>query len=185
MFCTFSGMPSIRLWIGAICWLISLPLFAQSASPEQKPPSELEKALVDMMRRDHIDRTRPTYVSSDQWQKHCEAFYGEKDKTWCEENRHQAANGEIRLRALLKSSRQEDHVRRQGWLTYSMATGLFERIEEGSLDATWLEVLKDLLTGHSPPGTMRCAQDHSCAVVLHFDKADLKLLEIDVIVLPP
>lgn len=178
-------MPSIRLWIGAICWLISLPLFAQLASPAQKPPSELEKALVDMMRWDHIERTRPTYVSSEQWQAHCDAFYGSQDKTWCEEKRQQAANGEARLRALLKNSSQEDIVRRQGWLTYSMATGLFEHIEEGSLDATWLDVLKDLLTGHSPPGTMRCAQDYPCAVVLRFDKADLKLLDIDVIVLPP
>lgn len=175
----------LRTLSGAVCLLASLPLLAQTVLIENKPPSEMEKALVDMMRWGRIERTRPTYVPSEQWQVHCDAFYGSQDKTWCEEKRQQAANGEIRLRALLKNFGQEDIARRQGWLTFFMATGLFERIEEGSLDATWLDVLKDLLTGHSPPGTMRCAQDYPCAVVLRFDKADLKLLDIDVIALPP
>lgn len=174
----------LRSLLGVACLLTSLPLLGQSVSAENKPPSEIGKALVDMMRRDHIDRTRPTYVSSDQWQKHCEAFFGQKDKAWCEEKRQQAINGEARLHTLMKSSNLEDQARRQGRLTFDMATGLFERMEEGSRDATWLEVLKDLLTGHSPPGTMRCAQDYPCAVVLRFDKADLKLLDIDVIALP-
>lgn len=105
--------------------------------------------------------------------------------TFREMRSQQAASGEARLRALMKDFGLEDHARRQGRLTFSMATGLFERIEEGSLEATWLDVLKDLLTGYSPLGTMRCAQDYPCAVVLRFDKTDLRLLDIDVIVLPP
>ncbi|GAB1394866.1 hypothetical protein MASR1M60_30300 [Rhodocyclaceae bacterium] len=172
-------------WLGGglVCLLMSLPLLAQSVSTEYKPPSELEKVLVDMMRRDHIDRTRSTYVSSSQWQAHCDAFYGEQDKTWCEENRQKALNGEARLQAFMKHFGLEDQARQKGWLTFYMAVGFFEDIREGSLDAAWLDVLEDLLTGYSPPGTRRCAQEYPCAVVLRIDKADLRLLDIDVIVL--
>lgn len=185
MFCTFSRTPSIRLWIGAICWLISLPLFAQSASLEQKAPSEFEKALVDMMRRDHIGRTRPTYVSAEQWQVHCDTFYCSQYKTWCEDKRQQAAYGELRLQTLMKNFGLEEQARSHGRLTFFMEVGLGDRIEVSPPDAEWVEVLKDLFTGHSPPGTIGCAQDYPCAVMLRFDKADLKLLDIDVIVLPP
>jgi hypothetical protein len=90
-----------RSLVGLFCLLTSLPLPAQSVSTENKPPSELEKVLVDMMRRDHIDRTRSTYVSSSQWQAHCDAFHGTQDKTWCEEQRQKALNGEARLHAIM------------------------------------------------------------------------------------
>lgn len=183
--CLRSRVPFRWFGVGLACLLTSLPLPAQSVSTENKPLSELEKALVDMMRWEHIYRTRPPYVSSTQWQTHCDAFYSAQERAWCEEKRQKALNGETRLRALMKNFGLENQASRHGRLTFFMEVGLSEHIKDGSMDAAWIEVLDDLLTGYTPPGTNRCAQDYPCAVVLRIDKADLRLLDIDVIALSP
>lgn len=163
----------LALWLPA-------PAFSQEA-----PPSEFGKELVDMMRWDHIERTRPLYLSSSAWQTHCDAFYGQEWKTKCQEKRQSALSGEAEVQTLLKKFDLETEVRGRGWTVFHMPIGLFDAQDKDPLAVAWISALYGLLTGYSPPNGIKCAQDYPCTFIFRFERKNLSLMDIDFIALPP
>lgn len=164
--------------------LLLVLCLAAPAIAQEHTPSEVEKVLVDRMRWDHIERTRPLYLSSSAWQTHCDTFYGEVWKTKCQEKRQSALTGEAEVQTLLKKFDLETEVRSRGWAVFYMPIGLLDAQDKDPLAAAWISALYGLLTGYSPPNGNKCAQYYPCTLIFRFDQKSLSLMDIDFIALP-
>ncbi len=173
-------LPSL---IAVLMLWVASHAMAASPSGQDTDADAVAKELVDIMRWEQIKQTRPLYLSSADWQAHCSAFHGATWQDKCAEKRRDALAGEEKVAALLKDFDLAKEVEARGRLTFYMNIGFFEH--PTPLAAAWVAALGDLLTGHEPQDGIRCAQDYPCLFVFRFDRASLRLSDIDFVAMRP
>ncbi|MEN3371964.1 hypothetical protein [Dechloromonas sp. ZS-1] len=85
-----------RVVFGITALLASTAAFAE--------PVTLKSEFVDMMRWEHLNRTRPFYVSSAEWTAHCSLFDGAEWREKCEDKRQDALDGGARIALVLNQA---------------------------------------------------------------------------------
>lgn len=138
-------------------------------------PTTLKSEFVDMMRWEHLNRTRPFYLSSTEWAAHCSLFEGPDWREKCEEKRQDALDGEREVTALLDRFGLENTVSKRGWFALHLPKDLKNQETHNEFDAAWMETLGKLIAGYRSPESDNCMREYACTVLFNFDHENLAL----------
>lgn len=142
-------------------------------------PATLKSEFVDMMRWEHLNRTRPFYLSSAEWTAHCSLFVGTEWKAKCDEKQQTALDGEREAKALLSRFELEHTVRKRGWVSLHLPIGLKNQETHDAFDAAWMETLGKLISGYRSPESDSCMREYACTVLFNFDHETLVLHSLE------
>lgn len=145
-------------------------------------PATLKSEFVDMMRWEHLNRTRPFYISSTEWAAHCSLFDGADWRGKCEEKRQDALDGEREATALLSRFGMESSVRKRGWVALHLPIGLKDRETHDEFDAAWMETLGKLIAGYRSQESDNCMREYACTVLFNFDHETLALKGLELLI---
>lgn len=138
-------------------------------------PATLKSELVDVMRWEHINRTRPFFLSSAEWATHCGFFHGADWKEKCREKQLEVQNGEREATALLYRFGLENTVRKRGWLALHLPKDLKSQETHGEFDVAWIEIVGKLIAGYRSPESDKCMREYACSALFDFSPETLAL----------
>lgn len=167
-----SFLLAVLAILGRVVFGITALLASTAAFAE---PVTLKSEFVDMMRWEHLNRTRPFYVSSAEWVAHCSLFEGAEWREKCAEKRQDALDGEREATALLTRFGLASSVRTRGWIALHLPKDFKDREKHDELDVAWMETLDKLIAGYRSQESDRCMRKYACTVLFNFDHETLAL----------
>lgn len=170
-----SMWASLAAWARFCPLLFATVIFMLSGGTAVAEPATLKSEFVDMMRWEHLNRTRPFYLSSMEWGSHCSLFDGAEWIAKCDDKKQDALDGEREATALLHRFGLENTVRKRGWIALHLPRDFKNQEAYDEFDVAWMEMLGKLIAGYRSAESDNCMHQYACTVFFNFDHETLAL----------